>query len=226
MRAVVTGCSIRATENRVRGRSSAVHRLCDAFTLERIHEARRVPDQEDTIVGRHRADESHLEPRAQRLVQRSLGCTSVENADAVRVLEKVVEVACGASAGGSIGEHADTETDIDASVASGKHPAVPREGMASSRRPEHDVREVDRLLTVGANREAPEQLCWIHESRDFSDTACRTVGTDDRVGSQPRRRRQYETVEPIIDAYWLIGAAVIELRASCDGGLLQRRVEP
>jgi len=38
------GGSIRAAENGVGGRSPAVHRLRDAFTLERIHEARRVAD--------------------------------------------------------------------------------------------------------------------------------------------------------------------------------------
>ena len=98
--------------------------------------------------------------------------------------------------------------------------------MAWSWRPEHDVRKVDCFLTVGANREAPEQPGGLHESCDLCDTARRTVGTDDGVGSQLRGRRKSEAIEPIVDADWLVGAAVKELRASCESGLLQGRVEP
>ena len=130
VRAVAIGRLIDAAEDRLGCGATAVHRLRDAFALQRIHQTGGVADEEarDRAAGVVPTSPILSHAPSGRAGDRA-GRASAENADARRVFEERVEVARGASARGPVGEHADTEADVRAPSARGKHPAVTRESL-------------------------------------------------------------------------------------------------
>src|SRR5438552_12817279 len=114
-------------EDRDRRGAAAVHRLRDAFTLERIHQTGGVADQQNSTTGRVRTNESHLQPRADGTRLQPRRIARGENSDARRVLNEGVEVARGAPARAPVGEHTDPEPDIRSAVSRRKGPSVPWE---------------------------------------------------------------------------------------------------
>jgi hypothetical protein len=124
----VIGGVLDTAEERDRRGAPTVHRLRDAFALQRIHQTGGVADQEHSTIGRLRPDESHLEPCAEGTRLRPRRTTGVENSNATRVGNEGVEVARGASARTPVGQHADSETDVRTALARRKRPSVPGEG--------------------------------------------------------------------------------------------------
>src|SRR5271156_1630953 len=61
-RSIALCCVAGSTEDRLRGRTTTVHRLGDPLPLHRVHESRCVTDQEDLPHRRSSPDDPHLEP--------------------------------------------------------------------------------------------------------------------------------------------------------------------
>src|SRR5258708_9837384 len=104
MLAVPSRRSIDAGEDRLGGGPTAVHRLGDAFTLQRIHQTGGIADDEHAIARGRGADQTHLEPSTQRPPSRTVARVIAENADTRRVFEAGVEVACRAAARRPVGD--------------------------------------------------------------------------------------------------------------------------
>src|SRR5439155_10412152 len=103
------------------GRSpSTAHRLRDALTLERVHEAGGVTREQDPATTRGRADHSHLEPTTE--AGRHRGAGSDEDAETTQVVREGAESSSRARRARAVGEYPESEAEIGAALHAWEHP--------------------------------------------------------------------------------------------------------